>query len=225
MSGYRTMGHLLTIDYDHASLDPKPLDPAKSKKSGGVFDVELRNGECWATKIQFTPEAADGIRRKEWPFISPAFRSDEKTGRILLLLNFALTANPALFGAPHITAASVIEFQPYPLSEDDDWEGPVLEAQSSGELERAGTSIDITDFKQAQRALRESEERFRGTFESAAGMLLIDPMGRIVAHNEKFARMFGRSAEESLIGLSGFDTLAWAQKIDPSCRRYSRSWK
>ena len=116
MNGYRAMGHALTIDYDHASLDQKPLDPAKSKISGGLFEVELRGAELWAVRIQWSPDAADAIRRKHWPYISPAFRSDEKTGRILLLLNFALTANPALFGAPQITMASVIEFKPYPVA-------------------------------------------------------------------------------------------------------------
>lgn len=51
---------------------------------------------------------------------------------------------------------------------------------------------EITGQKRAERALRESEERFRGIFEQAGtGIALIDPEGWIRGTNPAFRRMFG----------------------------------
>ncbi len=62
-----------------------------------------------------------------------------------------------------------------------------------------GTCTDITDLRQAQEALRESEERFRGTFENAAvGIAHTDAGGRFLRVNEKFCAIIGYAREELL---------------------------
>ena len=62
-----------------------------------------------------------------------------------------------------------------------------------------GTCTDITDLRQAQEALRESEERFRGTFENAAvGIAHTDAGGRFLRVNEKFCAIIGYTREELL---------------------------
>lgn len=56
---------------------------------------------------------------------------------------------------------------------------------------------EITGQMRAERALRESEDRFRGIFEQAGtGIALIDPEGWIREANPAFRRMFGYDEEE-----------------------------
>jgi len=63
-----------------------------------------------------------------------------------------------------------------------------------------GTCVDITDLKQAEQALRESEERFRGTFENAAvGIAHLDAEGRCLRANQTLSDITGYSLPE-LVG-------------------------
>jgi len=68
----------------------------------------------------------------------------------------------------------------------------------SGCLDRLfGTVQDITQQKLNEMALRDSEERFRATFEQAAvGMLHVSFEGRILGCNKRFAEIIGYSSEE-----------------------------
>jgi PAS domain S-box-containing protein len=62
-----------------------------------------------------------------------------------------------------------------------------------------GIDIDVTDRKQAEAALRESEERFRSVFEHAAtGIAITDPDGRFLRCNPAYCAVLGRTEEEML---------------------------
>jgi diguanylate cyclase (GGDEF)-like protein/PAS domain S-box-containing protein len=64
-------------------------------------------------------------------------------------------------------------------------------------LQVVSSFLDITDRKQVEEALRESEERFRAVFNRAAvGIARIDLAGRIIEANPALQRMLGYSADE-----------------------------
>lgn len=73
-------------------------------------------------------------------------------------------------------------------------------------MRMVGATFDITDRKQTEAALRQSESIYRTLLEQAHdGIYVCDSTGRIVMANEVACRLFGYSRDE-LIGLSVRDT-------------------
>ncbi len=68
-----------------------------------------------------------------------------------------------------------------------------------------GINTDITERKQAESVLRESEERYHSLFDSSPdGLMLTAPDGRILSANESMCRLLGRTESEIIqIGRSG----------------------
>jgi PAS domain S-box-containing protein len=66
--------------------------------------------------------------------------------------------------------------------------------------------LDITDRKEAEQKLRESEERFRGLSEAAFEAILVHDGGRIVDVNHPFCQLVGYSWHE-LVGRDGFELI------------------
>jgi PAS domain S-box-containing protein len=77
--------------------------------------------------------------------------------------------------------------------------GRFLFDEKGNAVRMVGTLNDITERKEGEAALKESEERFRATFEQAAvGIAHVDFTGRWLRVNEKLCDIVGYSREELL---------------------------
>lgn len=112
------------------------------------------------------------------------------------------TSDPSHFSiASHLKAlAGERVFQ------EGEWSGRVLECHfepfrdSAGKIVGCmGLALDVTEKKIAERALRNSEQRYRDLFEhNLAGVFQSTPEGRILNCNDSFARILGYTRDEML---------------------------
>ncbi|MGA2233398.1 MAG: PAS domain S-box protein, partial [Tepidisphaeraceae bacterium] len=92
------------------------------------------------------------------------------------------------------------------------WEG--------GRCYTVALARDITDRKQAEAAIRESESRFRGTFENAAvGIAHCDFSGRYLRVNQKYCDILGYSREELLC--KTFQDFTVRDDLDGSLKKFN----
>ncbi|MFH0786638.1 MAG: PAS domain S-box protein [Pseudomonadota bacterium] len=68
---------------------------------------------------------------------------------------------------------------------------------------------DITDRKQAEEALRESEEKYKALIETTdTGYLIVDSEGNVVDANSEYVRLSGQATLKEIVGRSVFDWTA-----------------
>lgn len=96
----RTMAKLrssqMMIDYDHQSVfGAKDGVGGNAKAAGWVTKLLVLHDGIWA-RVEWTSAAKKMIVEKEYRYISPYFDVDEKTGKVLTLMNAALVNQPAL---------------------------------------------------------------------------------------------------------------------------------
>ncbi|KAB2928807.1 MAG: hypothetical protein F9K30_00225 [Dechloromonas sp.] len=93
------------IDYEHQTLNT--ASNGQPNPAAGWFKrLEWREGDgLYVTDARWTERASAMIRAKEYRFISPTFHHDD-AGRVLDIINIALTNNPALDGLTDLAAAS-----------------------------------------------------------------------------------------------------------------------
>lgn len=83
---------------------------AEDGRAFGWFTPEVRDGELWAARIQWTPAGAAALASREYRYFSPTFMRDSETNEITELLTVSLTNIPALRGiAPLAADAKEVE--------------------------------------------------------------------------------------------------------------------
>ncbi|MDB5693462.1 MAG: signal transduction histidine kinase, partial [Alphaproteobacteria bacterium] len=82
-------------------------------------------------------------------------------------------------------------------------------------------TVDVTDKKAAEEALREAKERLAATYESAvAGIAEVDAEGRFLSVNEAFCRMTGYEKDE--LGQLGFFDLTHPDDVPGEREHYAQ---
>lgn len=102
MARYAKRGLKLKADYEHQSLAEPPVIAPASARS---WTPEVRDGALYATDIKWTKKARQMIADGEYDYFSIAARVDAKTTRVVEMINFALTNNPAANGIAPLVAA------------------------------------------------------------------------------------------------------------------------
>jgi len=90
---------------------------------------------------------------------------------------------------------------------DDSVRSCLVHASTVGTDRVLGLLLDITDRKEAEEKLRESEERFRGLSEAAFEAIVVHDGGRIVDVNHALCELSGYSWHE-LVGRDSFELIA-----------------
>jgi phage I-like protein len=105
MAAYKQWAVDVAIDLDHAMITEGPS--VSVRDAMGWCQIEVRDGELWATNVRWTPAGAERLASRSQRYVSPAFLVDEETRRVTKLINIAITALPASHGASVLVAASL----------------------------------------------------------------------------------------------------------------------
>lgn len=107
----------LMIDYEHQTL--YVAENGKGNPAAGwMVKAEYISGQGLFVDVNWTSKAADEIKNGIYKYLSPLFLAD-KSGRVIKVLNAALTNRPALHNLAEVVATSS-QFSHYlELSEDN----------------------------------------------------------------------------------------------------------
>ncbi len=168
------------------------LNLALSGAALGTWDYNLQTGETvfdqrWVEMLGFSLEEIEPHFRAWEGLIHP----EDKT-RVIAAWNAHRKGRTPLYEAEYRLQAKSGQWK---------WilaRGMIVERDKDGKaLRAAGTHLDVTERKQAQEALRLSEERFRALVEGAQDLIFMKDRHLTYTHvNPAMARMFGLDVSE-----------------------------
>lgn len=101
MDAFKMQGVDCNIDYEHMAL----AEPPMPSPAAGWCSLEVREDGLWATNVKWSPKAKAHLEAGEYRYFSPALIDDPETGRVMKLVNIALTNLPATMGMQPLVAA------------------------------------------------------------------------------------------------------------------------
>ena len=196
---FNRMSARLRTTYDTLRAREERLALVVQGTQDGIWDWDIETNE-----VYYSPrwKAMLGYREEEIPATFEAWRNlvhaDDLPGAEVTLREY-LAGTTAAYQLEHRLRAQDGSFR-WILSR-----GVALRHANGRAYRLLGSHTDITADKKADQALRESEERFRATFEQAAvGVAHLGLDGRWQRVNERLCQMLGYSREE-LLGLNFLD--------------------
>lgn len=133
-AAYAEHGVGLFFDYEHKSV--RETLAVDGGKAAGWFKPDVREGELWATEIDWTPAGDSAIRNKEYRYFSPVILRDLKNGRAHKLVNVALTNLPAMKNLRALVA-SELPITPEKTMEPSETEVALFAALQTDSLSKA----------------------------------------------------------------------------------------
>lgn len=110
-------GNDYCFDMGHSMVAPDiGADPASAGRAYGWFKLAVNtSGELVTQGLTWTERGAEMLTKREVRYISPAIRTDPKTGRVLEFVNAALTNIPATKGMKPIVASRSTNEEVHPM--------------------------------------------------------------------------------------------------------------
>jgi len=123
----------LVVDYEHQTLGGKYASPdGKAPAAGWVYKLWLEEDGLYG-EVEWTAEALEAIRAKEYGFLSPVVKLDAK-GRVIELHSIAVTNVPAIAGMGMLAAKDLDDDGPAP------WRSKMDVKEAKVSLGKVGTA-------------------------------------------------------------------------------------
>lgn len=162
-------GAELDVDYDHK------MDPAKGNKAAGWVRNVRFNADRLEYQIEFTKEAVEGIRNKEWRYFSSDFMqewTDPRTGvkHKDVLCGGALTNRPFIKGMAPVNLSDLAEKLGVNLSQQlAQGDGGMDKELRAALLQKYGLADDATDAQIAEAVTKDVGGNQAATASGAPG--------------------------------------------------------
>jgi phage I-like protein len=98
VAAFQSRGVDMVIDYEHQSLQGE-----RAPAAGWIKHLEAREDGLWA-RVEWTPQAREYLRTKEYRYFSPVLRLDPDTRKPIALMHLGLTNVPAIKHLPPLVA-------------------------------------------------------------------------------------------------------------------------
>lgn len=116
IAAFKARGNHMVVDYEHQTLTDGPAPAA-----GWIKDLIWKGKEGLWAAVEWTKKAKEHLENREYRYFSPVMLVGAKDGRVVKLINIALTNSPKINHLQPIVA----KYQDHP----EKWSGIIDECQ------------------------------------------------------------------------------------------------